>query len=64
MPSGLGTNASVTLPSNEFTMPVRCPNHPFRAANAGRRGRPCDHCTVSRALWPQRFYLTPHYGNF
>ena len=24
------TNASVTLPSDEFTMPVRCPNHPFQ----------------------------------
>ena len=23
------TNASVTLPSDEFTMPVRCPKSPF-----------------------------------
>ena len=23
------------LPSDEFTMPLRCPNHPFRPASAG-----------------------------
>ena len=34
------------LPSDEFTIPVQCPNHPFRAANACR---PCDHRTDSRA---------------
>ena len=28
------------LPSNELTMPIRCPNHPFHAATAGR---PFDH---------------------
>ena len=32
------------LPSDEFTIHVRCPNHPFYAATTGR---PCDHRTVS-----------------
>ena len=26
------------LPSDEFTMPVRYPNHPFSSATAGRPG--------------------------
>ena len=44
------------LPYDEYTMPVRCPNHRFRAASAGR---PCDHRTDLRASWPLRFCLTP-----
>ena len=42
-------------------MPVRCPNHRFRAASAGR---PCDHRMDLRASWPLRFYLTPHNDEF
>ena len=49
------------LPYNEYTMPVRCPNHRFRAASAGR---PCDHRTDLRASWPLRFCLTPHNDKF
>ena len=45
------------LPYDEYTMPVRCPNHRFRAASAGR---PCDHRTDLRAGWPIRFCLAPH----
>ena len=36
-------------------MPVRCPNHRFRAASAGR---PCNRRTDIRASWPLRFCLT------
>ena len=49
------------FPYDEYTMPVRCPNHRFRAASAGR---PCDHRTVLRASWPLRFCLTPHNDKF
>ena len=35
------------LPSDEFMMPVRCPNHPFPTATTGR---PCDHRRDSMAL--------------
>ena len=49
------------LPNDEYTMPVRCPNHRFRAAFAGR---PCDHRTDLRASWPLRFCLTPHNDKF
>ena len=49
------------LPYDESTMPVRCPNHRFRAASAGR---PCDHRTDLRASWPLRFCLTPHNDKF
>ena len=49
------------LPYDEYTMPVRCPNHRFRAASAGR---PCDHRTDLRASWPLRFCLTPHNDKF
>ena len=45
------------LPYDEHMMPVRCPNHRFRAASAGRPG---DHRTDLRASWPLRFCLTPH----
>ena len=45
------------LPYDEYTMPVRCPNHRFCAASAGR---PCDYRTDLRASWPLRFCLTPH----
>ena len=45
------------LPYDEYTMPVQCPNHRFRAASAGR---PCDHRTDLRASWPLRFCLTPY----
>ena len=34
------------LPYDEYTMPVRYPNHRFRAASAGRL---CDHRTDLRA---------------
>ena len=51
----------VHLPYDEYTMPVRCPNHRFRAASAGR---PCDHRTDLRASWPLRFCLTPHNDKF
>ena len=40
------------LPYDEYTMPVWCPNHRFRAASAGR---PCDHCMDLWASWPLRF---------
>ena len=49
------------LPYDEYTMPVRCPNHCFRAASAGR---PCDHCTELRPSWPLQFCLTPHNDKF
>ena len=49
------------LPCDEYTMPVRCPNHCFRAASAGR---PCDHRTDLRASWRLRFCLTPHNDKF
>ena len=49
------------LPYDESTMSVRCPNHRFRAASAGR---PCDHRTDLRASWPLRFCLTPHNDKF
>ena len=49
------------LPSDEYTMPVRCPNHRFRAASAGK---PCDHRTDLQASWPLRFCLTPHKYKF
>ena len=49
------------LPYGEYTMPVRCPNHHFRAASAGR---PCDHHTDLRASWLLRSCLTPHNGKF
>ena len=45
-------NASVTFALRR----VGCPNHCFRAASAGR---PCNHRTELRALWPLRFCLTP-----
>ena len=45
------------LPYDEYTMPVRCPNHCFRAASAGRL---CDHRTDLRASWPLWFCFTPH----
>ena len=41
------------LPDDEYMMPVRCPNHRFRAASAGR---PCDHRTDLR--------VTPHNDKF
>ena len=37
------------LPYDEYTMPVRCPNHRFRAASPGR---PWDHRTDLQASWP------------
>ena len=46
---------------DEYTMPVGCPNHHFRAASAGR---PFDHRTDLRASWPLRFCLTPHNDKF
>ena len=46
---------------DEYTMPVRCPNHRFRVASTGR---PCDHHTDLRASWPLRFCLTPHNDKF
>ena len=49
------------LPYDEYTMPIRCPNHRFRATSAGR---PCDHRTDLRASWPLRFCLTPHKDKF
>ena len=49
------------LPYNEDTMSLRCPNHRFRAASAGR---PCDHRTDLRASWPLRFCLAPHNDKF
>ena len=49
------------LPYDEYTMPVRCTNHRFRAASAGR---PCDHRTDLRASWPLRFCLPPHNDKF
>ena len=49
------------LPYDEYTMPVRCPNHHFRAASAWR---PCDHRTDLRASCPLRFCLTPHNDKF
>ena len=49
------------LPYDEYTIPLRCPNHRFRAASAGR---PCDHRTDLRASWPLRFCLTPHNDKF
>ena len=49
------------LPYDEYTMLVRCPNHRFRAASAGR---PCDHRTDLCASWPLRFCLTPHNDKF
>ena len=49
------------FPYDEYTMPVRFPNHRFRTASAGR---PCDHRTDLRASWPLRFCLTPHNDNF
>ena len=45
------------LPYDEYTMPVRCPNHCFRVASVGR---PYHHRTDLRASWPLRFCLTPH----
>ena len=36
------------LPYDEYTMPVRCPNHRFRTASTGR---PCDHRTDLRASY-------------
>ena len=49
------------LPYDKYTMPVRCPNHRFRTASAGR---PCDHRTDLRASWPLRLCLTPHNDKF
>ena len=49
------------LPYDEYTMSVRCPNHRFCAASAGR---PYDHRTDLRASWPLRFCLSPHNGKF
>ena len=49
------------LPYVEYTLPLRCPNHRFRAAPAGR---PCDHRTDFRASWPLRFCWTPHNDKF
>ena len=49
------------LPYYEYTMPVRCPNHRFRTASAGR---PCYHPTDLRASWPLRFCITPHNDKF
>ena len=49
------------LPYDEYTMSVRCPNHRFRAASAGR---PSDHRTDLRASWPLRSCLTPHNDKF
>ena len=49
------------LPYDEYTMPIRCPNHRFRAVSAGK---PCDHRTDLRASWPLRFCLTPHNDKF
>ena len=51
------------LPDDEYTctMPVRCPNHRFRAASAGR---PCDHRTALLVSWPLRFCFTPHNDKF
>ena len=46
------------LPYDEYTMPVRCPNHRFRAASAGRH---CDRRTDLRASWPLRFCLRSGY---
>ena len=40
------------LPYDEYTMPVRCPNHYFHVTSAGR---PCDHRTDLLASWPLRF---------
>ena len=42
------------LPYDEYMMPVRCPNHRFRAVSAGR---PCDHCTDLWGSWPLRFFF-------
>ena len=36
------------LPYDEYTMPVRCPNHRFHAAFTGR---PYDHRSDLRASW-------------
>ena len=49
------------LPYYEYTMPVRCPNHRFRTASAGR---PCDHPTDLLASWPLRFCITLHNDKF
>ena len=49
------------LPYDEYTMPVRCQNHCFRAASAVR---PCNFRTDLRASWPLRFCLTPHNDKF
>ena len=55
--TGFTINASVTFDYDEYTMPLRFPNHRFRTASAGR---PCNHCTDLRASWHLRFWLTPH----
>ena len=49
------------LPYDEYTMPLRCPNHRFSAASIGR---PCDHRTDLRASCPLRFCLTAHNDKF
>ena len=54
-------HAFVTSPYDEYTMPLRCPNHCFCAASAGT---PCDHRTDLQASWPLRFCLTPHDDKF
>ena len=46
---------------DEYTMPIRCPNHSFRAASAGR---PCNNRTDLPASLPLRFYLTHHNDKF
>ena len=49
------------LPYDEYTMPVRRPNHRVHAASAGR---PCDHSTDLRTSWSLRFCLTLHNDKF
>ena len=59
-----GMPINVKIPElcpGEYTMPVRCPNHRFRAASAGRT---CDHRADLRASWPLRFCLTLHNEKF
>ena len=45
----LSASFKLHLPSDEFTIPIRCPNHPSRVATAGRA---CDKRTDSPASYP------------
>ena len=49
------------LPYDEYTMPVRYPNHRFCAASAGR---PSHHRMDLGASWPLQYCLSPHNDKF